>query len=109
MSVVIKGNKITLTRGDTLKVLVGITNGGEPYVPEQGDFVRFALKKFVTDDEPILIKSIPIDTMILELIPADTKNLEFGRYVYDIELTTSEGDVDTFIGPETFDITEEVY
>ena len=47
--------------------------------------------------------------MTLTLQPSDTKNLPFGNYVYDIELTTADGFVDTFIGPATFTLTGEVY
>lgn len=52
---------------------------------------------------------IPIDTMKLAIKPEDTKNLAFGKYVYDIELTKANGEVDTFITKAVFKITEEVH
>lgn len=110
MAVKIQGNKIHLTRGDTLRVTVIITQDGEPYVPINGDSIRFALKKKVDDpDPPLILRDIPIDTLQLILIPEDTKPLEFGKYWYDVELTKNDGTVDTFIGPEAFYITEEVH
>lgn len=101
-------NSITLTRGDSFIAHVEIYDpNGEDFVPEEGSEVRFALKKDYTDFRPILVVNIPIDTMILELKPCQTKPLDFGKYVYDIQLTTSQGLVDTFIkGRMT--LTEEV-
>ena len=46
--------------------------------------------------------------MILTLDPSDTKRLEFGSYVYDIQLTRSTGEVDTFVTKGTLNLTEEV-
>lgn len=104
-------NKITLTRGDSLYLEVGMIQkvSRAPYEPEEGDSVRFALKKTYEDAEPILNVTIPTETMILHLEPSDTKELEFGNYVYDIELTKENGDVDTFIDRAKFILTEEVH
>lgn len=116
MSVSVDGTTITLTRGDTLRVAVSITVDGEAYVPQSGDSVRFALRENVqrgstyrewVGDE-LLVKTIPIDTMMLELEPEDTKDLPFGTYVYDIQLTMADGTVDTFITKAKFKLTEEV-
>lgn len=116
----ISGNEITLTRGDTLRLIVEIIKDGAAYTPESGDSVRFALKhsqlvkdklgyqEFI-DEEPLVVKSIPIDTMILVLRPEDTKGLGFGKYTYDIEITFADGTVDTFIANEVFRIAPEVH
>ena len=45
---------------------------------------------------------------MLHLEPNDTKTLDVGEYVYDIQLTTSDGDVDTFIAMAKLILTEEV-
>lgn len=116
MSHNVEGNSITLTRGDTLRLQVGIKVDEEPYTPVPGDSVRFALKHNVLnqdkseyiDQEPLVLKSIPIDTMILTLVPEDTKNLGFGKYVYDVQITFADGRVDTFITKAPFKLTEEV-
>ena len=109
MAASINGNNISLTRGDTLKVKVIINQDGEPYELSEGDRIRFALKKNISDEECLIIKEIPNNTLLLHLVPNDTKNLSFGVYVYDIELTTEDGDVDTFIGPAKFTLTDEVH
>ena len=120
----IDGKTISLTRGDTLEVQVGIKVKisdceYQDYTPEPGDSVRFALKHTTKkrrtdgyiefkDDEPLIEKSIPTDTLVLRLNPADTKDLGFGHYKYDIEMTFADGRVDTFIADGDFNILEEV-
>lgn len=109
MAFTIEGNTITLTRGDTLKAVVTPKyKDGEDYVPAAGDVIRFALKRRYSDADVLIEKEIPTDTFLLHLEPNDTKALDFGRYVYDIELTYANGDVDTFIDRATFIISEEV-
>ena len=109
MSYNVSGTTITLTRGDTFMAQISITDSsGEPYVPSQGDTVRFAMKARCTDNEPLLVKDIPVDTLKLVIDPADTKKLAFGTYVYDIQLTKETGEVDTFITASKIKITEEV-
>ena len=112
-----KTNKIRMTRGDTLLAAVGMKKDGEEYIPVVGDSVRFAMKrpkmtpggKEFADTEPLILKSIPIATMILELEPEDTKPFPFGEYVYDIEITFANGRVDTFITEAPFILTPEVH
>lgn len=89
--------------------LISITQSdGSPYLPIEGDTVRFAMKSSYTEEEPLLVKDIPIETMKLVLEPEDTKTLAFGKYVYDVQLTKVTGEVDTFITKGTIKITEEV-
>lgn len=110
MSVKISGTTIILTRGDTLKTKINIyDSNGEDYIPVLGDKIRFALKQSYSDEEPILIKNIPYETCMLHLLPEDTKTLEFGKYVYDIQITLNDGTVDTFISKAILKLTEEVY
>lgn len=109
MSYNITGSTITLTRGDTFEAIVSVTKtDGSPYVPIEGDSIRFAMKKNYDDPRPILVKSIPSDTMMLIIEPQDTKGLNFGKYVYDIQLTKANGKVDTFISKATLKLSEEV-
>ena len=109
MSASINGSDISLTRGDSLVLGITITKGDIEYTPVEGDVVRFALKHVIADDEPLILKTADISTMTLIIEPNDTKDLAFGTYVYDIQLTTHDGFVDTFIGPAKFNLTEEVW
>lgn len=103
-------NTIHLTRGDTFQSQVTIKQNGEEYIPEQGDTIRFAAKRNelnhngtqYLDKEPLIVKEIPIDTMILRLDPEDTAGLDFDVYAYDIEITMANGRVDTFISDKLY-------
>lgn len=106
----IKDNNIILTRGDTLLLEIKMIKQGETYIPIEGETLRFAMKNKYSDPDQkvILVKNIPIDTLILELEPEDTKNLPMrSKYVYDIQFTDIDGRVDTFI-KGTLTIEEEV-
>ena len=113
-----KGYDIELTRGDYFATVISITENGEAYEPQEGDTLRFAMKhnelkadgSDYTDDEPLLEIQIPTDTCLLQIQSSDTKELAFGEYAYDIELTradAAEGKPDTFI-KGIFTLTEEV-
>lgn len=108
MSYNITGTTITLTRGDTFEALVSVTKRDAVYSPVEGDSIRFAMKENYDDPRPLLVKDIPIDTMMLILEPQDTADLNFGKYVYDIQLTKANGKVDTFISKATLKLSEEV-
>lgn len=109
MSYSVSGTTITLTRGDTFKAQISITDrNGNHYAPQEGDSVRFAMKATYNDPEPLVIIDIPIDTLILVIEPEDTHGLSFGNYVYDIQLTKANGEVDTFITTSKLKLTEEI-
>lgn len=107
----ISGSKITITKGDTLDATLEIFTGdGTPYEVQEGDLIRFALKRKYSLRKPLIKKEIPTDTMRLVLESHETKKLRaaWAPYVYDIQLTTADGFVDTFIDRGRFLVTEEV-
>ena len=105
----IDGTTIRLTRGDTLRVSIALKDyEGNDYTPLQGDVIRFALKKRYEDQRPLIHKIIDNETLMLVLEPNDTKDLPFGDYVYDIEITFNDGTVDTFISEALFTLAKEV-
>ena len=68
MSYKVSGTTITLTRGDTFMAQISITqSNGDPYVPSEGDSVRFALKSTSRAEDPWLVIDIPSDTLTLGL------------------------------------------
>lgn len=103
-------NNITLTRGDTLTLTVALLHEVEPvppateptiepYVPEEGDVIRFALGttyKTQFGYELLIEKVIPNDTLTFTITSTQTE-LDYKEYVYDIEITHPDGCVDTFI------------
>ena len=75
----IRGTTITVTKGDTLEAIVELfLEDGTPYQPQEGDEIRFALKQRYEDQEPLLLKPIPNDTLRLRLESAETKRLRSG-------------------------------
>ena len=113
------GYDIKLTRGDYFATVVGMKNeDGTVYTPEEGDVLRFAMKHNTlkpdgsdfTDTEPLVEITIPLDTCLLQIQGSDTKELAFGKYAYDIQITKHdalEGRPDTFI-KGILELTEEV-
>ena len=107
----ISGTTIKMTRGDTLRLTLGLTDeDGNDYIPLQGDTIRFAMKQNYNDSTPLIVKDIPTDTLQLVLNPEDTKNLpQPSTYVYDLEITYANGDVETFVDKAKLQLTEEVH
>lgn len=102
--------KIKLTKGDTMALTVEILSGGEPYEPQEGDTCRFALSKgYLGEDdyELILEKNVPLDTRSFTVTAAESKELDYETYNYDVQLTYASGAVETFIS-STLTITGEV-
>ena len=99
--VTVVNNTITLVRGDTVEIPITIRlRNGEEYVPSEGDVIRFALKDKYDDNTPVLIRKVlPNDTLILRLESCETKEIMARKkpYVYDVELTTANGYVDTVV------------
>lgn len=82
-----KNNAITMIKGDTVILdLKFFDQEDAPYVPKEGDRIRFALKKRYDDSEPLLVKDIPIDTLQLVIEPKDTKNLPCRRIPWQIQI-----------------------
>lgn len=100
---------IKLTRGDTARLIVPITNlanNGE-YTMESGDILYFTVKKTAKDSDFLFQKSVTGSNSI-HIKPEDTADLSFGKYKYDVQLTTATGDVYTVIEPSTFEVMEEI-
>ena len=91
----VDGTKITMTRGDTVKIAFPMTIDGEPYELQPGDVVRFAVNTPDHEAEPLISKVL--DGYELTLEPEDTKDLEFATYNYDVQITFSGGEVATYI------------
>ena len=103
-------NNITLTRGDTLTLTVTLLHEVdpvppateptiEPYVPVEGDVIRFAVSKDYKGEpgyELKLSKVIPHDTLTFTCSSTETA-LDYRAYNYDVEITHGDGCVDTFI------------
>ena len=100
---------IKLTRGDTARLtipIVNLANNGE-YTMESGDILYFTVKKTAKDSDFLFQKSVTGSNSI-HIRPEDTAALSFGKYKYDVQLTTATGDVYTVVEPSTFEVMEEI-
>lgn len=76
-------NKIILTRGDSGTLNLSITEGEETY-DYSDDTVVFGVKRSVNDKDCVLMKTVENGKIVFT--PEDTKNMEFGDYLYDVEV-----------------------
>lgn len=107
----IEGSTIKITKGDTLEAVLEILLAdGSPYEPQETDRIRFALKRKFSDKCVLILKEIDPADLVLYISSEEMKTLkaDWVPYVYDIELTTADGKVDTFIDRGKFYVTEEV-
>lgn len=93
---------IYLTRGDTARLKLV----GENYTFTNEDTVILTAKKTV-NDTTYLFQDVMLDSEI-KIKQEDTASLDYGTYVYDIQVTFANGDVLTLYRPSDFVIGNEV-
>lgn len=101
------GTSIIMTRGDTESITVSIKNGAFAY----GDTVELTVRRGPNSATKLIHKVVTEFTdgkAIIPIYPADTGSMQFGRYVYDVQLTRAEGTVCTIVKPSGFEVTAEV-
>lgn len=100
--------KIYLTRGDTAYLQVAITlDDGTVYTAHEGDTLTLSIKKEMNDTGYALQKVVAADEVI-NILPENTRMLECGKYIYDVQLNTSLNEVFTIISPSGFYLKEEI-
>ena len=99
-------NRISITRGDSAQITLTIRDRvtGKPFVPGADDRLTFTVKRELSDEIPLVVKTLDL----LLLLPEDTASLPFGTYRYDVELVLVSGYTDTVIPPSPFIVTGEV-
>ena len=107
----INGTEIKLTRGDSAYLQIPIVNKKpddttEEYVISEGDTLVMTMAKSC-DDPPCFQKTL-VGSNTFHILPEDTRSCEFGKYKYDVQLTTAGGDVFTVIEPSLFQVLQEV-
>lgn len=98
-------NRMRIPRGDTGYFSVDI----KKYEIQDGDTLTFTVKANPDDANTIIKKTLSaIDTTTFTILPSDTAGQEVGRYFYDVQLTTTLGEVYTIIECAPFLIKAEV-
>lgn len=101
-------NNITLTRGDNASIEVSLYNpDGTTYTLQTGDVLLFTVKYNCITENIIFQKDISSNA-IINITPADTNNLLYGVYYYDVQLTKANEEINTVIPPRNFIIDQEV-
>lgn len=103
----IEGKTIRLTRGDTAYLDIPLVTVDDSYEMSNTDTLTFSVKKSTRDTDYILQKIVK-GTNSFHIEPKDTAGLAFGKYTYDVQLDTIDGDVFTVIPPSTFEVLSEV-
>lgn len=98
-----------MTKGDTPSFGFEILNpDGSEYAFEEGDRVLFAAKKNKHDEEPAFVINTDVEKRIVQFSEADTKNLELGRYIWELSLEKANGYRCTFIANKVLKLMVEV-
>ncbi len=100
--------RMMITRGDSGRAKFVLKMNGEVYEMNAGDQINFGVKRAYTDTECLIEKTYTENPFILAVEPEDTKPLDFGNYVWDMQLVTVDGFTKTLIAKKDFTITEEV-
>lgn len=100
-------DNILLTRGDTATFNISITDSeGSPYTMQEGDSLKFSIKRIYEQPEVLLEKVVTEPVVTLD--SADTDSLSFGVYHYDV-VFINDTKVDTIIADKTFTVGYEVH
>ena len=81
---------------------------GSVFILGEGDRLTFTLKRFITDKEPVLTKTLgqgirqEQERYVVQFWPEDTQLLSCGRYVYEMKLVRKNGYTDTIIPARDF-------
>jgi preprotein translocase subunit SecY len=108
----INGTDIFMTRGDSETFVVRLEDHetGDQISFIAGDVVKFTVKAS-TQTATVLIAKVITEfedgEARIHIEPADTNNLKYHTYVYDVQLN-KQGNITTVIKPSKFVIEEEV-
>ena len=103
----IKDSNIFLTRGDSASLKIKVKDiEGKDFIFTEDFKLVFSVKKNISDKYLTIQKEVQ-NSINIEIVPEDTKQLAFGEYYFDIELQMNNK-IFTIITPHKFIICEEV-
>lgn len=96
-------NAISMIAKDTGDFVIGLDN----YLLAEGDTVYFTVNTELEKENPLISKEVRefVDNKAVIRLTADDTNLAIGVYLYDVQVNTADGRVDTVLGPAKFKIT----
>lgn len=88
------GDKIEIVRGTTNMIHIDVLDAnGNPYTLQSGEKLIFGVKRNVTDEDEILVKTASVAEdggYVVNIAPNDTEDLKCGKYVYDVGLQSGD-------------------
>ena len=95
-------NVIKIVAKDTGDFVISLTG----YELAEGDIVYFTVNDEVEKENPLIQKVITdfVDGKAIVKLTSQDTNLPVGDYLYDVEVDTADGRVDTIIRPKKFKI-----
>ena len=107
MAYKIRRNRIQLVRGDTFRAKLTLKDkAGNIYIPTADDEVLFTVKRNAMTNKILIQVRVSDGVVVLE--PSDTEHLDFGSYVYDVQVILANGNKDTVIQANIFEVLPEV-
>lgn len=97
----IENNVIQIVSGDTAYIKLNVEN----YELSYGDIIYFTVKNKMTDNNNLFqvkVTEFDEDGCAMIHLTKDKTSLQKGRYFYDIQLNTKDGEVDTIVMPNVF-------
>lgn len=92
----VTNDNISITKGDSACIHVDLINAdGSAYEMVEGDKLTLTVRRKVDSD---VLMQIDSDNSDINLYPSDTAKLLVGGCFFDVQLTTSAGDVFTIAG-----------
>ena len=109
----IEGNTISMIRGDSESLTIRCQEpDGDAHPFQEGDKVYFTIKKSEYTQVKLFQKVVTAfgeeGEAQVEISPEDTREMDFGVYRYDVQLTDREGRVTTILPPGDFILCGEV-
>lgn len=104
----VNGTDIKITRGDNALLSVDLKNAdGSKYTLKPNDVLYLSVNIGARQGEPLL-QLIADENAIFSFVPESTKHMNFGKYKYDIQLSTEDKEVYTVIPVSKFEVLEEI-
>lgn len=101
-----KNNDMVITQGDSAFIQVDVkTLEGGLYEIKEDDVITMTVRKRANSLKTF--EEVAVGNMIT-IVPEDTKSAAPGSYIYDVQLVTGQGIVQTIVPVSNFYIEEEV-
>jgi hypothetical protein len=95
-------NKMTIIRKDTASFNIALEN----YELGNGDTVTFTIAKEKEQESPLvqIIVTEFLNGVATVFLESANTDLDEGTYLYDVQINTADGRVDTVVGPAKFKV-----